>query len=282
MSIRLNWEEPKGIFDEIQIYRTLEPFTSENVPSAPLTTLKSGSTYLDQTSIIGVLYYYTLALKVGSELIISPPQMAIDSPNVGPGPNKVVTGDRKAGWFGNLSADEIFTNAELCSLLGVTGSIGDAQTWIKGANNGKICFYPYNDVVSSITWQQLYDLGLVYGMDANGPPGGYLNGNVNQRKVVTKGNYSFLVRLMKFSSTPDWKYVVTPTGFSELRDVYFKLFNAGRGGMSGTAYNSPGGAGAWGGDLSSANNAIGFTTSNSGTAVIAGGKAWRPVLELIY
>lgn len=283
MAIRLNWEEPKGVFDEIRVYRTLAPFDSSSVPATPLATLKTGTFYVDQTPNVGVLYYYTLALKIGSDLIISPPQMAIDTPNVGPGPNTVVTGDRKAGWLGNLPQDQLFSNAELSSLVGLGTNTGTSQVWIKGACNGKICFYPTYDVATNVSWQQLYDLGLVYGMDSNGPTGGPFNGSVNQRKVVTKGDYSYLVRLMKFSTTDDWKFTtINPVGFSEVRDVYFKLFNA-PGGMSSATYSAPAAGGAWTGDLFSATTTGWFTTAMSGSGSgITLTKSWRPVLELIY
>lgn len=205
MSTRINWTNPNAAFTEIRIYRTDTPFDENNIPEAPLAVLTEGTTYLDQTTEQNKYYYYTVGVVINGELILAPAKKTIHIPYTGPGPQVIQIGDNSRGYFGITNTSELFSPAELTAAVGLGGPHSAAQ-WVKFIRNGKILFmslYPMT-ANKTITWNQLYGLGLVYGTDDNGPPIAHGLTPRNQRFVVTKGEHRFIVRLPRALDTIDW------------------------------------------------------------------------------
>ena len=113
-----------------------------------------------------------------------------------PGSATVIDGTATEGWFGEVSAANLFTGDELASILGVTEGVSQNSDagWLKFASNGKVLFVAKQALRYSISWDHIYSRGLVYGTDDTGKaPRGAL---VNQRTTVTVGGNEYIVRLL--------------------------------------------------------------------------------------
>lgn len=290
MSTRINWTNPNAAFTEIRIYRTDAPFDESNVPATPIAVLTEGTTWLDTTTLQNVYYYYTIGVVVGGELILSPVKKTIHMPYTGPGPQELQCGDMSRGFFGPVNTNELFTPTELCSLAGV-GSPNPSVLWVKFIRNGKILFMNLYPMTSSknISWNATYTLGLMYGMDSVGPATGHGNAPTNQRKVVTKGEHSFLVRSLRGTDNPD--YSVSPADYSkgEVATLLTAVMNQQLSGADGLGDYLKGtymlADYAPLAEFTGVNcmhiDASGNLTSASGNCTRTTLAYWRPVLELI-
>ena len=113
----------------------------------------------------------------------------------GPGPQQLIAGDMTNGFFGEVSAAELFTGEELAFRLGVTeGVIQNSDTkWLKFAVDGKVVYGPMLTIMNSVSWDHLYARGLVYGTNDDGKaPRGT---PTNQYTTIERGSYRFLVSL---------------------------------------------------------------------------------------
>lgn len=91
----------------------------------------------------------------------------------GPGPKSLVAGDKNFGYFGPVTGDELFTSSGIISQIPELGNLsytvwGADLNWHKFAINGKISYISLAPINTSITWNALYGLGLVYGTNDNG------------------------------------------------------------------------------------------------------------------
>lgn len=118
------------------------------------------------------------------------------APATGPGPQTLQAGDMNDGFFGEVSASELFSGDELSLTLGVTGGTSQNSDagWLKFASNGKILFIAKKSFRHSISWDHIYSRGLVYGTDDNGEnPRGTPK---NQYTTVERSGNQFAVRLL--------------------------------------------------------------------------------------
>jgi len=114
----------------------------------------------------------------------------------GPGPQTLIAGDMTAGFFGEVSADELFRGDELALMVGVTEGVAQNSTagWLKFAHNNKIKYIAKQTFRHAISWDHLYSRGIVYGTDDDGvAPRGTAT---NQLTTVDKDGSQFVVRLM--------------------------------------------------------------------------------------
>lgn len=289
MSIRINWKTPTNPFDEILIYRTSAPFDYGSIPASPAVGgLTTEGTWLDTTAIQNTIYYYTIATRVGDEVILSPAQLAEDVPYNGPGPQTLLCGDMARGFFGLVNATELFTNAELIAALGGIFAINNVtQVWAKIASKGKVLFIAMHPVSLSVTWQSLYGYGLVYGMDNNGPANGNTLTPANQKKVVTKGEHDFMVRAMRANNTANYSGNFTNQQEGEWYPLLAAVFNLSPFAMSDAVVGSyfPGATHTLMAELvtptTSPTGYVSGSFSNN-TVTISSPYTWRPVLELIF
>jgi len=290
MSTRINWTNPNANFTEIRIYRTAAPFDENNIPATPTVVLTEGTTWLDETTLQNVYYFYTIGVVVDGELILSPAKKTIHMPYTGPGPQELSCGDMSRGYFGPVDTAALFTPTELCAMLGVGGPNASAL-WVKFVRNGKILFMNLYPMTSgkNVNWNSTYGVGAMYGVDGPGPATGHGNTPVNQKKVVTKGEHSFIVRSLRGNDTPD--YTATPVDYSkgEVATLLTAVMNQQLAGADGlgdflrttympTDYTPLA-------EFTGANcmhiDASGNLTAASGNCSRTTAAYWRPVLELI-
>lgn len=114
----------------------------------------------------------------------------------GPGPQELQAGDMTAGYFGVVPASAFYSGDRLAFELGVTEGVlqnSDAD-WLKFARKGRILFVPKKSFMHSVSWDHLYERGLVYGTDDEGKaPRGT---PTNQLTTVEHGGNRFAVRLL--------------------------------------------------------------------------------------
>lgn len=227
MSVRLSWGSANAALAEsIKIYRADQAFSTAALPTPLATIAGSATTYDDTTAVRNRTYYYRVGLIRGGAELFSQQFIMGHYPDTGPGPKTIIRGNWACGYFGVVPIAEVFSISGLLAAIGSAGAglIQQDVTltgWHKFVRKGKILFIPVNRFSTGNLsqglgrWTQLYNQGLVYGVDGPGAAPQALTNYyqvtalVNQKKVVSIGQYQFLVRLPKFADGPT--DVVVPT-----------------------------------------------------------------------
>lgn len=225
-------------------------------------------------------------------------------PNSGPGNKTLLKGNTTLGYFGEVTAEELFDGVDIALAGPVNGDDNalTGLTWLKFIRNNRVVYYAKTYVLSKVSWNKLYDVGFVYGEQG---VGAYPVGDgVDQLKLLSKtdidtGQLWWLrIRLPEgfnadpFTSTSSSAETVDTTG-SEWSDLLPKVYKL-------TGY---GGTGEWDQFL---NTDLGISTSHltlvketsssninncgirsSWSNILASDQTsknlnyvWRPVLEL--
>lgn len=187
MEIKLTWDNPNTLYDGTYVYRSEEPLDVNNLPPA-IADLPNGVTeYVDRDVVRGTKYYYRFGVYRGDDITVSGQKEVWALPYTGPGPQSLIAGDWETGYFGEVTAPELFTGEELAAMVGlqVGTLINNASSWFKFADKGKILYISKLPIRRSISWMDLFDLDCVYGTDELG------------KKVITKNRDDFIVRLMR-------------------------------------------------------------------------------------
>lgn len=102
-----------------------------------------------------------------------------------PGPQKLVGGDMDAGFFGEVSTDELVDGLEIAEMVELSAGIPQFtnEPWLKFASEGKIIFKSKKTYRNGANWHDLDKLGLVFG-----------------EKEVVIDNNKYKVRLLKGST----------------------------------------------------------------------------------
>lgn len=200
MYTKLKWENANGANPvTVKIYRSDTTIDRANLAAlTPIATLNAGELeYNDTTVVRGQLYYYCFETSNTNDKVASPVYPIRAVPRRGPGSSQLLVGDYNYGYFGTLTSNQFINPIELRAALNFTGgSVGNTGTkWHKYARNGKILIIPENWISSGLSWKNLYDAGLVYGVDSAGF--GNAGADVNQKRQVTIGPDTFWVRLMR-------------------------------------------------------------------------------------
>lgn len=229
MSIKIDWTAMAA--DSLTLYWSNTPFTWDALPVNTIPLSGSDTTYTDTTVPDKTVRYYMLeAVKAGATTQYSQCLCYGSFAKTGPGNNTVLRGTWEAGYMGFVPAAQLFTISGLRTAVGTTNQLGTAPAdntmtgWYKFVFKGKILFFPNAGFTTggSATWSQIYNLGLVYGTDDFGAAPFNLttvgaqpaiNTLVNQKKVVTVGSDSFLVRIPKNSTLPTDQNVPDRTTF---------------------------------------------------------------------
>lgn len=202
MPIKLDWIDHNVTAESRKVYRSTSKIDVGNL-GVPLATLPGDAlTYTDNTVQRGVTYYYVITSIQGDDEAPSAQYVIAYIPYTGPGPQALIRGTWELGYFGRVPIDDILGHAELvtaCDMAGLaTVNALTGNYWHKVVYKGKILFFPNLMVASTLSFQSLYQKGLVYGLEpsANWPaPIKTLLGTVTQGKVISSGQHRFVVRL---------------------------------------------------------------------------------------
>jgi hypothetical protein len=196
---KLSWTNPNGATSiTVNIYRGTAPLDRSNLSGALVSLTAGETTWTDNTALRGTTYYYVFETISATDRVVSPNYQIVTVPRRGAGPNVLLAGDYNYGYFGTIvSASFINGNALKAAVnLAAATIINITPKWHKYARNGKVIFVPEGPLSSgTLSWQALYNAGLVFGSNDNGP---YNAGaNVNQNVQVTIGADTYRVRLMR-------------------------------------------------------------------------------------
>ncbi len=135
-------------------------------------------------------------------------------PQSGPGNKIMIDGNIDLGYFGTVSSAELFKSSELLLKTGLSfaGIIAENVEWLKFAYKGKFLFVAKQPVKTGISWDVLYEKGLVYGLEGFGP--GKTVGT-DQLKILDKEGFLFKVRLMRGANTDPFVFSTTSYSTSE-------------------------------------------------------------------
>lgn len=256
MSIKIDWPVMSSVPDSLTLYWSPTPFTLDALPVNKVVLSPSAVTYTDTSVPNRTHRYYMLeAKKAGTNPQYSQCMIHGSWDKTGPGPQTIRRGDWKAGYFGLVTTAELFTVSQLAAAAGATslpGLVADTVVtgWHKFVVDGKILFIPTKGFTTPTegTWEKLYNLGLIYGVDGPGAApfdltttrqpsdqtGYVIPVLVNQKKVITLGTDSFLVRTPRISPQPTdqfltdradtrgsewWQTMLNMTTFIQAEDV---------------------------------------------------------------
>ncbi|EEG8190916.1 hypothetical protein G7N79_000496 [Salmonella enterica] len=210
MPITLNFAQRKPqALDNIEIYRKTpgNATIDVNAPGTPLATLPGDATsYEDNAVENNTTYRYWIAAVKDGERVFNTPTAQGFFLDTGPGPQKLLYGDWHAGYFGTVTPAELFTHAELNSLVVNIFSYA-VSAWHKFIYKNRILFMSDNAIINT-TPQQIYNQGLMYGQDGNGYVPSWATAR-NQRRTVEKNGYEYVVRLPYLF---DYKYWTASVG----------------------------------------------------------------------
>jgi len=195
---KLSWTNPNGATPiTVNIYRGTAPLDRANLSGALVSLVAGETTWTDNTALRGTTYYYVFETISATDRTVSPNYQIVTVPRRGAGPNTLKAGDYNYGYFGSIASSSFINiNALRTALNFLSGTVQNiSPKWHKFARNGKVIYVPELLPVTGVSWTQLYNAGLVFGSNDNGP---YNAGsNVNQNVQVTIGADTYRVRLMR-------------------------------------------------------------------------------------
>lgn len=234
MKITLNWVNRNTDEDNTRVFRETAPFTSTEGLTPIATLPQAANTYDDETVVKGQLYYYRLEVVKGTDKYLGNQVAIMALAYSGPGPQELSKGDYERGYFGEVTYDKLLSGDELALRVGISvgNSVNALTNWLKFAHKGKILFIPKVPIRTTLSYNNLYAAGLVYGVDDVGAVVPNNQAAVNQKKLVEIEGDQFLVRLMTGAASNPAVYTsvganADATGLdgSEWNDLMLSLTN---------------------------------------------------------
>jgi hypothetical protein len=201
MKNTLKWKNRNTLPFTINIYRGAAPLDRNNLTN-PIATLTNGETQYEDEVVRGSTNYYVIETVKNGDKAPGNNLPITALPKRGPGPLTLKQGDYNYGYFGSLPSREFISTTAMLqqvapSLAALTAQIMQvAPTWHKYVRKGKILYIPQGPLISNVPYTTIYNAGLVFGVDNNGPylPAGGVA--TNQLKFVEFGGNKYKVRLM--------------------------------------------------------------------------------------
>lgn len=154
-----------------------------------------------------------------------PPSGQSYFPNSGPGTKTLQFGTQTLGYFGEVSASELFYGTDIASKFNLAAgqpyAISGSQ-WFKFFRNGVVIYICRQPVMQNVAWNDVYNAGLVYGVKGNGlyPVGA----GVEQFNPIVKNdgtrNWYLVPRLLHGMDTDSGS---VDTGLSEWNQLLGRL-----------------------------------------------------------
>lgn len=200
-TVIIRWQDRSIEETEQRIYRSTSPFDKTNLPPVLATVAPNVQEYKDTTVIEGINYYYIVSsYRAEPELEVFSDTIEVNTNfSLGPGPSELIGGTAEMGFFGEIPVTELINGEDLAAAVGLTaGSPTDSnEPWLKFVLDGQIMYVAKKPLRHTISWQSIYQAGLVYGVDGPGLFPDPEDQPVNQLKLVEINGYQFTVRLLK-------------------------------------------------------------------------------------
>jgi len=200
--IKLQWKDRNFSEEQHRIYKSSTPMTLGMLPS-PIATLSSNITeYIDYDVIEGNTYYYRISAVRGNDEAVSDELMMVaEEINNGPGPYELIAGDMTAGFFGEVPVSELITGDDLATAIGLSAGTSQYsnEPWLKFTLDGNIIYVAKKPYRHTVTWENIYQAGAVYGTGDNGlyPSGGDKLQDAN----ISVDGFSLDVTLLRGTNT---------------------------------------------------------------------------------
>lgn len=197
MQIKINWQNINTSADGVRVYRSSSFIIPSALPAVYATIAGSATEYIDTSVIKDATYFYVFEVFKGTDSAFSTNVQATAVTYSGPGPQLPIVGDLDLGYYGIVQSSELISWDAFIAWCGVTlltKTTTTSQDWIKFAYKGKTLYTP-RQPLGTISWQTLYNAGLVYGVDGMGPREYNTLTAVNQQRIITAANNQFKVRL---------------------------------------------------------------------------------------
>lgn len=180
MAFTLRWKNENPAGSIVKIYRGTSALNLLALP-VPLVTLSNGEeSWIDPTVTLNSTYYYLLTVTVGGRTVAGPQRTITIKNRRGIGAVEFLNqGDTDdLAYLGQPGFVEQFTyDAFPAGFRAMTGLSGGSQIVLnKYFHRGRVLYmFPnggkfYN---AKYTWNDIYNAGLVYGVDGFGPEGGH-------------------------------------------------------------------------------------------------------------
>ncbi|QVW28669.1 putative virion structural protein [Erwinia phage pEa_SNUABM_8] len=194
MSFTLRWKNDNPAGSVVKVYRGTAKLNPTALP-APLATLSNGEeTWTDTTVLLNTGYYYLLTVTVNDRTAAGPQKYIVVKNRRGVGSvdqiNMFDTDD--LAFLGSMDFTEQWSADDFpAGFRALVGVSGPAQlSFHKFSQNGRMKYmFPnggryYNKLFS---WNDIYNAGLMYGVDGPGPE----NGRGNLAPVDQNGLFDF-------------------------------------------------------------------------------------------
>ncbi|MCY1280962.1 hypothetical protein D9M68_18730 [compost metagenome] len=199
MQLTLKWKNHNTLGTMTTIYRSETPISVEALPE-PIATVNANTEQYVDTVEYGKRYFYRMQNTNATGSAFTGNKEVWGLPRTGPGPQNLKHGDMECGYFGFVPHNDLISSFGLFDQL--AGSLPGTPVetdWLKFAHKGKILFIATSHIAtgnSSMT--SLYNAGLMFGTDDNGPHQ-YGPAPVNQLRTVTAKGDEFIVRSPRMS-----------------------------------------------------------------------------------
>lgn len=197
MQIHIGWQNTDLDAEGIRVYRASSPIIPSTLPAVYDTLSGDAVDYIDTDVLAGATYYYVFEVFKDTGSFFSTNVQATAMPYSGPGPQSFIGGDVGAGFYGIVSGVEFITWDAFVAWAGITLTNKNTslnQNWLKFSHKGKTLFAP-KQPLGMVSWQNLYNAGLAYGVDGLGPREYNTLAGVNQQRIITIKGAQFKVRL---------------------------------------------------------------------------------------
>lgn len=230
MSITLNWpsQSAQGL-SAIEVYRDTKRIDVAN-PGTPLATLLStAESYVDDTVIENVNYFYSVAAVKGGNRTFSAIRCIPYLAKWGPADTGgyLPKGDMDAALLGWVANTHLPDPTALWGLLPDISAFtkGTWGGWWKFIHMGKVMFISDNLGITA-SYNQLNNLGLLFGENDPAKLPSWAAASIDHKRVITFGENEYIVRMPKLSPLALSQYVTAPdqTVNSELRDTIARLY----------------------------------------------------------
>lgn len=217
MAFTLRWKNENPAGSIVNIYRGTAKINTAALP-APITTLSNGETeWTDETVILNTRYWYLLTVTVNGRTVGSPQKSIVIKNRRGVGGvdqvNYSDTDD--LAFLGQLPFEEQMNYdalpAGFRALTGVSGT--GTLIMNKFYRQGKVYYMMYNGGrfnSAFYSWDDIYNAGLVYGVDGFGPDNGRGDlAGVDQSGLFEWQGDTYRMRLMRGLTDGDEPTVMT-------------------------------------------------------------------------
>ena len=231
-------------------------------------------------------------------------QRGVFYPDSGPGTKWLRKGDENLGYFGEVNSDDLFTGEQIMGAANFWGGTNASAAslsgtiWFKFFHKRKVIYFARRPFKSSVSWNDIYNAGLVYGARDNGkyPVGDGVYQYIQMTKKEAGRTWGLKPRLPTGVKTDPWTLGDAGLEEGEWNQLFGRISNLDNTPISekwesinNLGFNAGTNHQSWMQETDTANvvqsevrggnNSLVLITRTS--KVLSTGAYWRPVLELL-